>query len=348
MERHQGSLPILIPTTDRDVIWTDENAAALREVFRFPVRDAALIRTLCDKNRMQELARTVGVSVAPSMVPVSNQEVAHFAETAIFPVMVKAIDAERLRARLGGTKFLIHSAAELREICAKALDAQEPNFLIQEFIPGEDWMFEGCFDQDSRCLFGVTAKKIRRFPPRTGVTSLGVCQANEAVYRTTTEFMKAIGYRGILDIGYRLDSRNGQYRVLDVNPRIGCTFRLFAADDGMDVVRALYLDMTGEVVPPARVTEGRKWIAEDFDFVSALHSCTAGDLKVKDWVRSLRGVHESACFSLDDPLPVLMVGVADCFELYRWVRAWAGARKRAERASGSAPATSSWQLRKGV
>src|SRR5215467_6114116 len=78
--RHQGRVPILIPTTDRDVIWTDENAAALHEVFRFPERDAVLTRTLCDKSLMQELARSVGVPVAPSVVPASNQEVAHFAE----------------------------------------------------------------------------------------------------------------------------------------------------------------------------------------------------------------------------------------------------------------------------
>jgi predicted ATP-grasp superfamily ATP-dependent carboligase len=297
---------------------------------------------------MQELVQSAGVPIAPSVVPTSNQEVARFAETATFPVMVKAIDDERFRARLGTSKFLIHSAAELRDICAKAMDPEDPNFLIQEFIPGEDWMFEGCFDQNSTCLFGVTARKVRRFPPRTGVTSLGECRANEALYRITTEFMKAIGYQGILDIGYRLDSRNGQYRVLDVNPRVGCTFRLFAANDGMDVVRALYLDLTGQVTPPAQVSEGRKWIVEDFDFVSALHSCSAGDLKIKDWLRSFQGVREAACFSADDPLPVLMVGIADCCELYRWVRGWAAARKRSELVSGSAPATSNWQLRKGV
>ena len=49
--------------------------------------------------------------------------------------------------------------------------------------------------------------------------------------RTTCDFMQAIGYHGILDIGYRRDQRDGSYKVLDVNPRIGCTFRLFAASE---------------------------------------------------------------------------------------------------------------------
>ena len=40
-----------------------------------------------------------------------------------------------------------------------------------------------------------------------------------------------------------------------MNPRIGCTFRLFAATNGMDVARALYLDLTGQPVPAAQAAE---------------------------------------------------------------------------------------------
>jgi D-aspartate ligase len=325
--RKLGNRPLLIPTTDREAVWAADNAAALGEVFRFPERDATLVHTLCDKSRMQELAQSTGVATAACVVPRSKDDVSRFSETASFPVMVKAIDAERLRGRLGRTKKLISTAPELLEVSMRALDSETPNFLIQEFIPGEDWMFDGYFDSNADCLFGVTAKKVRRFPPQTGVTSLGMCLWEETVYETTIAFMKAIGYRGIVDIGYRRDSRNGQFRILDVNPRIGCTFRLFAATNGMDVVRALYLESTGQAVPSGQAAEGRKWIVEDFDLVSALRSGWTGDLGLKEWLRSLRGVQEAACFSIDDPLPALLMGVADCCEFYRWFRGRATARK---------------------
>jgi D-aspartate ligase len=324
-----GNRPILIPTTDREAVWTADNAAALGEVFRFPERDATLVHALCDKSRMQELAQsTAGLATATCVVPRSKDDVSRFSETAAFPVMVKAIDAEGLRGRLGRTKMLIWTAPELLDVSMRALDSGTPNFLIQEFIPGEDWMFNGYFDSNADCLFGVTAKKVRRFPPQTGVTSLGMCLWDETVYQRTIEFMKAIGYRGIVDIGYRRDSRDGQFRILDVNPRLGCTFRLFAATNGMDVVRALYLESTGQAVPSGKAAEGRKWIVEDFDLVSALGSGWSGDLGLKEWFRSLRGVQEAACFSIDDPLPALLMGVADCCEFYRWFRGRATARKR--------------------
>jgi D-aspartate ligase len=319
--------PILMPATDRGCIWVAENAAALREVFSFPDQDAAMVRTLCDKGRMQELAARNGVPIARSVVPYSKLDVARFIESAVFPVMVKGTDAESLRRRTGATKFIVHSGRELSELYAKAEDREAPNLLIQEFIPGEDWMFDGYFDAHSNCLFGMTAKKIRRFPAKTGVTSLGICLENDTVYRTTTMFMKAIGYRGILDIGYRRDERDGTYKVLDVNPRIGCTFRLFAAS-GMDVARALYLDLTGQAVPPAQTAEGRKWVVEDFDFFSALRSWREGTLSFKEWARSFVGVQEAACFAWDDPLPFLMMGVFDCCELYHWSRGQIAIRKQ--------------------
>jgi D-aspartate ligase len=322
-----GGRPILIPTTDQVTMWVTEHATVLREVFRFPYQDDDLVRALCDKGRMKELAHRCGVPTAQSVVPRSKEDIERFLEAAAFPVMVKATDTERLRRRTGGTKFLIETHRELLELYARAADSEKPNLLIQEFIPGEDWMFDGYFDRDSRCLLGVTGKKIRRFPMNTGVTSLGVCLPNETVEKTTIAFMQAIGYQGILDIGYRYDSRNGQFKVLDVNPRIGCTFRLFAGTNGLDVARALYLDMTGQTVPSARAAVGRKWVVEDFDLFTSLRMLRNRTLTVKEWVRSLRGVQEAACFALDDPLPFLLMGVADCCELYRWTRRQMATRK---------------------
>jgi predicted ATP-grasp superfamily ATP-dependent carboligase len=140
--------------------------------------------------------------------------------------------------------------------------------------------------------------------------------------------MKDIGYQGILDIGYRYDQRDGKYKVLDVNPRIGCTFRLFTATNGMDVARALYLHLTGQPVATAPAADGRKWMVEDFDLFSALRSLRDGSLTLQDWTRSFRGVQETACFAIDDPLPFLMMPIADCCELYRWIRGRSGTQRR--------------------
>jgi predicted ATP-grasp superfamily ATP-dependent carboligase len=115
--------------------------------------------------------------------------------------------------------------------------------------------------------------------------------------------MKALGYRGILDIGYRYDARNRQYKLLDVNPRIGCTFRLFVGENGMDAARALYLDLTGQPVPPSASREGRKWLVEMPDLKSSIEYYRLGKLTLRKWVASFSGVQETAHFAWDDPWP---------------------------------------------
>ena len=106
---------------------------------------------------------------------------------------------------------------------------------------------------------------------------------------------QALGYQGILDIGYRYDARDGKYKVLDVNPRIGGTFRLFVDANGMDVARALYLDMTGQAVACAACSEGRKWVVEDRDIESSYWYWRDGQLGFREWASSFRGLREAAC-----------------------------------------------------
>jgi predicted ATP-grasp superfamily ATP-dependent carboligase len=182
------------------------------------------------------------------------------------------------------------------------------NVMLQEYVPGTPetvWMFNGYFDESSDCRVGFTGKKIRQSPPYTGATTLGVCLPNATVQETTERFMKSIGYRGILDIGYRFDERDGQYKLLDVNPRIGGTFRLFVGDNGLDVLRALHLDMTGADVPATHPQNGRRWIVEPLDVTSSIVYRRRGDIRLGSWLRSFRGVREGAWFALDDPLPFL-------------------------------------------
>jgi predicted ATP-grasp superfamily ATP-dependent carboligase len=229
--------------------------------------------------------------------------------------MVKGIDGNKLKARTGQKMVIAYTPRQLRETYLALEDPESPNLMLQEYIPGGDdtiWMFNGYFNATSECLVGFTGRKLRQTPIHTGMTSLGICLRNDVVAKTTKEFMQALGYRGILDIGYRYDARDGQYKVLDVNPRIGATFRLFVADNGIDVARALYLDLTGQIVPPSQQQEGRKWLVES-DFKSCFDYYREGNLTFREWLRSLGGIEEAGYFALDDLAPFWKLGSALLF-----------------------------------
>jgi predicted ATP-grasp superfamily ATP-dependent carboligase len=306
--RRIGQRSILIATGDTTVEFIARNADALKAWFIFPELRLELLHALCSKKEMHELVTRLAIATPKAVFPSSRQGVLKFLESAVFPIMLKGIDGHRLEERTGKRMFLTHSESELLERYDAVEDPDNPNLMLQEYIPGPDESvcgLEGYFNESSNCAFAITGRKLRQWPAYQGVTTLGICVKIGAIEEITNRFMKAIGYRGIVDIGYRYDSRDGLYKVLDVNPRIGCTFRLFAGENGMDVARALYLDLTGQPIPPEPVREGRKWLAEDLDVLSSARYLLDRKVTLREWIRSFRGVQESAYFALDDPLPFL-------------------------------------------
>jgi len=313
-----GLRPILIPTTDATALLVSHHADALRKAYDFPDQRPGLPLALSNKASMFHLARQCKIPTPETLYPQCRDEVRALLETVTLPVMLKAIDYGVLqRTFLGEGKQIATSRDEVLSKYDQMQNPDQPNLVIQEYIPGgEDtiWMFNGYFNRNSECVFGMTGQKIRQSPAYTGSTSLGVCRRNDEVRELTLRFMKSIGYRGILDIGYRYDARDGQYKVLDVNPRIGSTFRLFVGDGDMDVARALYLDLTGQEIGLSSPRYGRKWMVEDCDLISSIRYYRDGQLTVKDWLKSFRGVQETAFFSLRDPLPSIVAFVSDTQE----------------------------------
>jgi len=308
--RRIGRPSVLIPTWDQTSLMVSDYQDVLSEYFLFPRQPPGLAKALADKKEMSFLAKTHSVPTPDVTFPTSLDEVARYAAEATFPVMLKAIDGDRLKQRTGLKMVIVERPEDLVRLYREMEDPGAPNLMLQEYIPGDArdvWMFNGYFDERSDCLVGFTGRKLRQTPVYTGVTSLGVCLANDTVLQTTTRWMKELGYRGILDIGYRYDGRDGRYKVLDANPRIGATFRLFVALNGLDVARALYLDLTDQTVPEAEQIEGRKWMVEGADFDSALRYRRDGKLSLGEWAVSLRGLRETAYFARDDLAPVRAV-----------------------------------------
>jgi len=303
-----GRRSVLIPTTDGATMFVADFAPELRKHFIFPERSSELVRSLCSKRDMYFLARRLGIPTAQTLFPQSLTDAVQFAKLVTFPVMLKAIDGQRMWKRVGKRMLIVHCEHELIDWYKQSEDAGEPNLMLQEYIPGTDdnvWMFNGYFDESADCLFGITGKKIRQYPPYTGSTSLGICLQNETVDQLTRGFMKAIRYRGALDIGFRYDGRDGQYKVLDVNPRIGSTFRLFVDAAGLDVVRALYLHVTGQHFEVSFPRWGRKWLVEDADLVSCYRYYRDGNITFGQWVRSFEALDEKAYFGHGDALPCI-------------------------------------------
>lgn len=334
---HQlGERALLVPTFDEAAIFAATYYDVLKACFEYPRQQPELIRSLVSKKETYFLAREHGVPVPDATWPQSRQEVVDFAGRAQFPVALKAIRGLRLKLRAGITVFIVRSAGELLELYDRFETPAQPNFMIQEYIPGSDssgWGFNGYFNDRFECILGGTTRRLHQNPVHVGITSLAVIEHSEVVDSCARSFMAAVGFRGLVNIGFRYDRRDGQYKLVDVNPRLGSSFRSFVTRNGSDILRAFYFDRTGKEVTDAPPSQGRKWLLE-LDARSCLAYHSEGE-PFKSLLSSYRELGELAYFSPDDPLPLFSMCLSG---LSRPLRRWRESRSDHSNDAKTSPA----------
>jgi len=319
--RRIGRRSVLIPMDDESAMLVAEHAGELAEHFIFPDIAAGLPRQVASKAGLHELCLRHDVPTPASAVPASRADALSFAAAATFPLIVKNAGAWDLRNPVGGTVGASSSGSLLLsrpEQLASLLRADDgsPGLLLQEYIPAqqaEDWLVSVYSDRAANCRLLFTGLKTRSWPLGAGVTAAGIAKYNPDLAAVAERFCKELGYRGIASFDWRLDKRDGTYKLLDFNPRVGNSFRLFENDRGIDLIRALHLDLTGRVIPPGPQVDDRQLIVEHIDIPSRILSRTAlrrrSELEPSRHSATGTGglTTERGWLALDDPLPMLAV-----------------------------------------
>ncbi len=300
---HRGRA-IILPVDDPSAMLVDIEGERLARLFNFQRQPPGLAVELGDKARLAALCHRLDLPTPSGIELATEESLRTIAPSLDYPTVLKVADGRRRRAES------VHIAASPIDLIDAGLkmgaSPDDLNLIAQEYIPGgadSVWMFNGCFDERSHLLFGYTGRKLRQYPPHSGVTSLGVIEMNQHVFDLVQRLASATGYRGVIDVGVRHDARDDRYLLLDVNPRIGATFRLFADRAGNDVVTVAYEDMIGAPISTGPPADGRRWMVENYDLRSSAAYWRQGMLTPLVWIRSLRGVQEGAWFARDDLRP---------------------------------------------
>jgi predicted ATP-grasp superfamily ATP-dependent carboligase len=254
------------------------------------------------KFSLHELCRGLDIPSPAAAVPPTAAAAREFAAQAGYPLIAKLTTpwASSLRST-----SILTGPAELDD-AFRACDREGAGLMLQEFIPGgpdTDWFFHGYCDATSLCRPAFTGVKERSYPAHAGLTSLGRAEPNAVLRDQVTQLLGKLGYQGLLDLDLRLDRRDGRYKLLDFNPRLGAQFRLFATAGGLDLAAAAYLDLTGQPAGDTEQAPGRRFVVENYDPLGALGYWRRGELSPAGWLASLRGISEAAWFARDDLRP---------------------------------------------
>jgi D-aspartate ligase len=268
---------------------------------------------LCMLNKLStyEIAVAAGVATPRFWLAASRERLEELRPSLVFPLIVKPHLSHLFESRYGRKFFVANSFDELIEAHSVVCDTQIEVMLV-ELIPGLDdqlCSYYTYLDERGEPLFDFTKRIIRRNPPGMGGACYHVTDWVPEVREPSLRLFRQAGLRGLANVEFKRDCRDGQLKLIECNARFTAPNCLIERA-GFDLARFVYNRVVG--LPQTRLTEFRRglrlWFPiEDFKAFRTLRR--EGRITLGGWLASLCHRQTLPFFRFSDPLPT----VADQF-----------------------------------
>jgi D-aspartate ligase len=298
---------VLYPTREELVAAFSHYRSELGKVFKVPTPDWEGVKWAWDKRNTYQLAKELDI---PTPITYYPENVEHLAEIDHLPppFALKPAIKEHFLYATKAKAWLAEDHSELKVLFQKASDIAGPGeIMVQEVIPGGGTQqFSYCaFFRDGKALGKMVARRRRQHPLQFGRASTYVETVNAPIVEELSErFLRAIHYYGLVEVEFKLDPRDSQYKLLDVNARTW-GYHSLGITAGVDFSYMLYADQVGLPVSPCRGRAGVSWVRMTTDVPAAAVAMLKGDTSSGEYFRSLKSCNAEAVYSFRDPLPGL-------------------------------------------
>jgi D-aspartate ligase len=306
-ERHHLDQWVLFPTSDESAALLSKFHAPLSRRFRVSTPTWDVLRWAYDKRLTYRLAAEQQVDYPSTIYPSTEADLE--AVACSFPAILKPATHATINRFTADKAWPVADRGELLARYRQARELIPPDLiLVQEMIPGGG---ESQFSYAALCCGGLpiaslTARRTRQYPIDFGYSSSLVETLDiPEIVAPSRRLLAAIRYTGIVEVEYKLDARNGRYKLLDINPRLW-TWSPLGGRAGTDFPYLLWQMMVGRPVAKQTGRSGVRWVRMSTDVPAAFHEMFRGRLSPGAYLRSLRGPLEFALMAADDPLPGLL------------------------------------------
>jgi len=298
---------VLYPTREELVAAFSHYRVELSQMFRVPTPDWESVKWAWDKRNTYQLAQKLGIPTPITHYPEHIDQLAQL-DSLEAPFAIKPAIKEHFLYATKAKAWCASDHAELRTLFRKASELAGPGeIMVQEVIPGGGrQQFAYCaFFRNGRAVGKMVARRRRQHPLQFGRASTYVETVDVPILEELSErFLREINYYGLVELEYKLDPRDGQYKLLDVNARTW-GYHSLGASAGVDFSYLLYADQLGLPVEECKGKPGVAWVRTTTDIPATITALLGGDIDFRDYFRSLRNCHVEAVFTPEDPLPGL-------------------------------------------
>src|SRR6266699_4520620 len=206
---------ILYPTRDETVAAFSRNRSELMEWFRVPTSEWDAVQWAWDKRNTYRLAQELAIPCPQTWYPRDLSELEQI-ETDL-PLVIKPAIKEHFFYKTKSKAWRANSRKELVERWNQAVTLVGPDGVrVQELIPGDGrQQFSYCaFFKEGHAIGSMVAQRSRQHPSEFGRASTFVETIDLPLLETLSKrFLKEIDYYGLVELEYKFDPRDGQYKL---------------------------------------------------------------------------------------------------------------------------------------
>ncbi len=178
---------------------------------------------LRSKDKLDEIAKSIGVDIPKSEVVSSVDELIKAVERIGLPVMVKGAFYKAYRA---------YTKQEAVTYFSKIVAQWGYPVIVQQVVSGEEMNVVGAGDGEGGSLGMVGIRKI--WITELGKIWTGVTIKNEKMLSSAEKFIERYGWRGAFELECIVDLKNDKVYLIEINPRFPA-WSYFATGVGINI-----------------------------------------------------------------------------------------------------------------
>ena len=249
-KRFEGKTLVLAPCGDNYTKLLVRNQDALRDTYRFSIMSPEQFDLLSTKDRFYATCERHGLNF-PLTDEVSKETAADYEPPFDYPIIVKPANSVAYwNCSYPGKKkvFEVRDSAELHAILDGVYSSSyEDVMIVQDFIPGDDTAMRvmNCYsDRNGKVKMMCLGDVLLEEHTPEGIGSYGAIMTgyDPAINERIKGFLEDIGYVGFSNFDMKFDSRDGSYKLFEINPRQGRS-SYFSSASGMNLARYLVEDV---------------------------------------------------------------------------------------------------------
>lgn len=302
---------VIVPSTDGEVLQLLRHRAELSRWFHIALPPGDVTEQLMDKARFIEFALANELPIPRTEFLDGRRNAASLGSQLRYPAVIKPTMRDgRWTANSKPKAFKVADPAQFMSVYDRASQWTD-SLIAQEWIEGGEDRLYSCnayFDRRSEPLVTFVSRKVRQWPPETGMSALAVECRNDDVRDTAIRLFQRARFHGLAYLEMKYDVRDGRHYIIEPNVGRATGRSAIAEAGGVDLLLTMYCDLVGLPLPSTREQRytGAKWMYLRWDLQAAQAAIRRGDLTLRQWWRSLQGQRTYAALDVRDPLPFLL------------------------------------------